>query len=304
MLRSLYTAASGMMAQQTQVDVISNNLANVNTTGYKSESTTFKSLLYQDLQAKTTSANGEYKPVSAQVGLGSRVSAITSQYTQGSSNATEKDTDFMINGKGFFACMDVNGDINYTRNGNFIFARGTEGAMLCTMDGYPVLSADGTPIVLGEITEDFYLTEEDIANGMTAEDIKDLLYTADGEPKTFNPNDISVDTDGNLCYPDRSNNSKPIGVKIGLFQFSNPSGLNKVGGTYLQESEASGVAINEEYDEVGEKSTIKQGYLESSNVNVATEVVNLITAQRAYELCSKAITTSDSMMEQANNLKR
>ena len=91
---------------------------------------------------------------------------------------------------------------------------------------------------------------------------------------------------------------------MALFQFTNPSGLEKVGNSYLMESDASGVPLNEAYDDVGTRSTLKQGYLEASNVNVATEMVNLITAQRAYELCSKAITTSDTMMEQANNLKR
>lgn len=277
MMRSLYTAASGMMSQQTQVDVISNNLANVNTTGYKMETTTFKSLLYQDLQARTTTANGEFKPVSAQVGLGSRVAAITSQYVQGSTNATEKSTDMMINGKGFFAVRNLNGGVYYTRNGNFLFAEGTEGSMLCTTDGYPVLDTEGQPIVLGAIPD------------------------GDGN---YLPSEITVDADGNLCYPDESNNPQPIGVKIGLFQFSNPSGLSKVGGSYLEETDASGIPLNEEYDDVGTKSTIKQGCLEASNVNVATEIVNLITAQRAYELCSKAITTSDTMMEQANNLKR
>lgn len=260
-----------MMSQQTHVDVIANNLANVNTVGYKAESTTFKSLLYQDLQAKTTTANGEFKPVSAQVGLGARVAAITSHYTQGGADATEGATDFMIDGKGFFAVLNVNGDIHYTRNGGFLFAEGTEGPMLCTAEGYPVLSTEGMPIVLSP------------------------------EYKT---NRVSVDTDGNICYPDESGNPMPIGMKMGLFQFSNPSGLTKVGGSYLEESPASGIPLNEEYDDVGRRSIIKQGYLESSNVNVATEIVNLITAQRAYELCSKAITTSDTMMEQANNLKR
>ncbi|MBQ4284755.1 MAG: flagellar hook-basal body protein, partial [Lachnospira sp.] len=184
MVRSLYTAASGMMAQQTQVDVISNNLANVNTTGYKTETATFKSLLYQDLQAKTTTANGEFKPVSAQVGLGSRVASITSQYVQGSANATDKNTDFMINGDGFFAVLDISGTVNYTRNGNFLFAMGpsdgatgdadNEVSMLCTMDGYPVLDIDGMPIVLGEIP--------------------------DGSGKKYLPSQISIDADGNLCY--------------------------------------------------------------------------------------------------------
>ena len=252
MVRSLYSAASGMIAQQTNVDVIANNLANVNSTGYKAESASFKSLLYQDLQAKTTTANGEEKPVSAQVGLGSRISAVTSHYTQGSANATDSNTDFMINGDGFFAVA-------------------TEGSMLATVDGYPVIDVDGNPIVLSN---------------------------------EYNAAKITVNPDGNLCYPDESNNPQPIGVQVALFQFTNPSGLEKVGNSYLMESEASGVPLNEAYDDVGTRSSLKQGYLEASNVNVATEMVNLITAQRAYELCSKAITTSDTMMEQANNLKR
>ena len=105
MVRSLWTAAAGMTSQQTNVDTISNNLANVNTTGYKMETTHFKSLLYQQLQAKTTSANGETKPVNAQVGLGSRVSAVTSQYVQGSVNKTDSDTDFAIVGNGFFGVV-------------------------------------------------------------------------------------------------------------------------------------------------------------------------------------------------------
>lgn len=271
MVRSLYSAASGMIAQQTNVDVIANNLANVNSVGYKAESAGFKSLLYQDLQAKTTTANGENKPVSAQVGLGSRIASVTSMYTQGTANATDSTTDFMITGDGFFAVMDESGTVNYTRNGNFYFAIGTEGSMLCTSDGYPVLSSDGQAIII---------------------------------PEGYNTAQVTVDSDGNLCYPDEQNNPAPIGIKIGLYQFTNPSGLTKVGGTYLQESDASGIPLNEDYDNIGKKSTLKQGYLEASNVNVATEMINLITAQRAYELCSKAVTTSDTMMEQANNLKR
>jgi len=251
MMRSLWTAASGMMAQQTSVDTISNNLANVNTVGYKSESTEFKSLLYQNLQSRTTSANGEYKPVAAQVGLGARVASVTSHFTQGAMNASDSSTDFAISGDGLFAVQNEEGETVYTRNGNFYFSTATEGMMLCTADGYPVLSTDGQPIVLS--------------------------------------------SDGNLAN---------IGVKIGLFQFANPSGLDKLGGNYLAETEASGVPMNEETDGVAKKSQLKQNYLEASNVQVATEMVNLITAQRAYELCSKAITTSDTMMEQANSLKR
>lgn len=271
MMRSLWTAASGMMAQQTSVDTIANNLANVNTTGYKSESTEFKSLLYQDLQSKTTSANGEFKPVSAQVGLGSRVASVTSHFTQGAMNSTDSNTDFAISGDGLFAIQDLDGNTVYTRNGNFYFATATEGMMLATSDGYPVLSSDGAPIVFSD---------------------------------EYNTSKITIDTDGNLLYPDETNNPQKTGIKLGIFQFTNPSGLEKLGNNYLAETDASGTPLNEDYDEVGKRSTLKQGYLEASNVQVATEMVNLITAQRAYELCSKAITTSDTMMEQANALKR
>ena len=106
MMRSLYTAATGMIAQQTNLDTISNNLSNVNTTGYKTERTEFKSLLYQTLQTKTTTANGANKPVGAQVGLGTRVAATMSNYTQGAREETEIPTDFALEGKGFFAVRD------------------------------------------------------------------------------------------------------------------------------------------------------------------------------------------------------
>lgn len=277
MVRSLYTAATGMMAQQTNVDTIANNLSNVNTVGYKEEVASFKTLLYQNLQTATTSANGEEKPVSAQVGLGSRISAITSQYTQGALNASDSNTDFAIAGDGFFAMENPNptgdgtDDTLYTRNGNFYFAVGTDGVMLSTQDGYAVLSSDGQPIVF------------------------DAQYDA---------SKLSIDAEGNIMYPDENNNAQSTGVKIGVYQFTNPSGLDKTGDSYLMATDASGIALNEDVDAVAKKSVLKQNYLEASNVNVATEMVNLITAQRAYELCSKAITTSDTMMEQANNLKR
>lgn len=271
MLRSLWTAASGMTAQQANVDNIANNLANVNTTGYKMETTEFKSLLYQNIQAKTTSANGEQKPVSAQVGLGVRVSSITSVYTQGAMNATEITTDFAIQGNGFFAVQGADGETYYTRNGHFTFAMAEEGRMLCNAEGYPVISSDGAPIII----DDEYETSK-----------------------------ITIDESGNICYPDETNNPAPIGITIGIYQFSNPSGLDKVGGSLLAETEASGIPINEADNDNVKRSVIKQGYLEASNVDVATEMVNLISAQRAYELNSKAIQASDDMLSQANNLKR
>lgn len=270
MVRSLWSAATGMKAQQTSVDIIANNLANVNTTGYKSERAEFKSLLYQTMQTKTTTANGERKPINAQVGLGVRNSAVRSIFKQGNFNAVESDTAFAINGDGFFAVQ--NGDtIRYTRNGDFTWAIATNGYALTSSDGFPVLDEAGQPIIVS------------------------------GD---YNMNRIGFSQDGSLCYPDDTNNMQPIGVRIGLYQFDNPSGLNRVGDSSYEVTDASGPAINEATDANVRKSTIAQGYIEQSNVQVADEMVNLIISQRAYEMNSKAITTTDTMMEQANNLKR
>lgn len=272
MVRSLWTAATGMNAQQTNLDTIANNLANVNTNGYKAEVAEFKSLLYQTMQTKTTTANGANKPISAQVGLGVRNSSITSMFSQGSLLASENDTAFAIEGKGFFAVQGEGGQTYYTRNGNFGFALGTGGGLvLANTDGLPVLDSAGRPIVLGT---------------------------------QFVASKITVTADGQLCYPDETNNPQPIGITIGVYQFSNPSGLEKQGDTLFGVTAASGVALNEATNNNLDKSRVVQGYLEGSSVQVADEMVNMIVAQRAYELNSKAITTSDEMMQIANNLKR
>ena len=132
MMRSLYTAASGMRAQQTNLDVISNNLANVNSTGYKTSTAEFKSLLYQTLQTRSTSANGDYKPIGAQVGTGTRNASITTRFTQGAMLETANDFGFGIEGDGFFAVQAADGNTYYTRNGDFQMAVSYDGFMLCT----------------------------------------------------------------------------------------------------------------------------------------------------------------------------
>ena len=271
MVRSLWTAASGMNAQQINVDTIANNLANVNTTGYKAETAEFKSLLYQTIQTKTTTANGENKPVGAQVGLGVRNSSIMSVFKQGAMLASESSTAYAIAGRGFFALRGEDGKTYYTRNGNFNFTTAQNGMMLANSDGLPVLDSKGQPIILG------------------------TQYVA---------SKIGVDASGNLTYPDANNNAQPIGVQIGLYQFANAAGLEKVDSTMYLESEASGAAINEATNNNIVKSDVHQGFLEGSSVQVADEMVNLIVAQRAYEMNSKAITTSDEMLQQANQLKR
>ncbi len=272
MMRSLWAAASGMKGQQTAVDTIANNIANVNTTAYKSQSTQFKSLLYQTLEAESTNAEGDTKPTSAQVGLGTRVASINSNFTQGAMYANDSNTAMCITGEGFFAVQDGD-EIMYTRNGNFGWALDGDGnRVLTTAEGYQVLDQDGEPITLPE--------------------------EAGTDGFTVNPDD------GSISYREADGTYTATGQSIALYQFANRVGLSKIGENLYEETEASGEPISEWDTDGVTISSINQNYLEGSNVNVADEMVNLIISQRAYEMNSKAITTSDTMLEQANNLKR
>ncbi len=270
MMRALWTAASGMTSQQTNVDVISNNLANINTTGYKKQTAEFKSLLYQTIQEQSTDNNGEPKPSGIQVGLGVRNSSVTTQFSQGAFNETGNDFDLAIDGKGFFMIQTQSGDVAYTRNGAFQFAIGPQGVTFVTTDGYPVLDTAGEPIVLED---------------------------------SYNVSDITINEYGELQYPDADGNDTSIGKQIGLVQFNNSNGLSKLSNSLLKDTEASGAARVETADTGLKTSTIKQGFLEASNVQTVDEMVNLIVAQRAYEMNSKVITASDEMLKQANNLR-
>ena len=275
MVRALWAGATGMIAQQNNVDTIANNIANVNTIGYKTEVNEFKSLLYQTLQTRTTSANGEEKPVGAQVGLGVRNAAITSQFTQGAFLASENDAALAINGEGFFAVRGEDQQIYYTRNGNFNWSLGPNNTLALTnSDGLLVLNTNGQPITIPNNNE---------------------YYTSQ----------IVVDDDGQLWYPDAQNNLQRIeGMQVGTWQFQNPAGLEKQGDSLFAVTAASGPAINEATAPNIQRSQIRQGYIENSNVQVADEMVNLIIAQRAYEMNSKVIQASDTMMQQANELRR
>ena len=275
MMRSLWTAASGMRAQQTNVDTIANNLANVNTIGYKTQEASFKSLLYQNLQSTSTNNVGEEKPVAAEAGLGSRVSAITSSFTQGSLLAADSPFYVAIEGDGFFQVRTTDGEIQYTRDGSFCISPIDTGNLLCTADGYPVLDQNGNSIVL---------------------------------PYTSNASDISISQDGVIGFPGEDGNIQSLvnngyEVKFGLVQFNNPAGLHKNGNNNFSVTVASGDPIQETGNANLKQSKTHQFYTEGSNVDVANEMVNLIVAQRAYEMNSKAIQATDEMMQQANNLR-
>ena len=276
MMRSLWTAASGMRAQQVNVDTIANNVANINTIGYKSQQASFKSLLYQNLQSKSTNNAGEEKPVAAEVGLGSRVAAITSTFTNGNLQATEDPFSMALEGDGFFQIRTAGGELQYTRDGGFIISPSAQGNMLCTTDGNAVLDAYGNQIIL---------------------------------PNTQVATNLVVNEDGTIAFPDANGNPAILTdangrqVRFGIYQFNNPAGLAKEGSNNFSVTVASGAAVAENGNATVQQTRVHQYYTEASNVDVAEEMVNLIVAQRAYEMNSKAIQTSDEMMQQANNLR-
>ncbi|MEG0805504.1 MAG: flagellar hook-basal body protein [Lachnospiraceae bacterium] len=272
MMKALWSAASGMITQQTNVDTIANNISNVNTVAYKTEKAEFKSLLYQTIQAKTTSANGDNKPIGAQVGLGTRLASITSSFKPGNYVASESNTAFAIKGDGFFAIAGSDGQIHYTRNGNFSWGMGVDGVTLSTSEGNPVLDDMGNPIVL--------------PNNVPAGDVQ------------------FTDGTGEMGYIDEAGVYVDLNMKPGTWQFNNPAGLDKEANGLFAVTQASGRPMNEATNPNLTPSSLKNKYLESSNVQVADEMVNLIVAQRAYEMNSKAIQAADDMLSQANNLKR
>nr|WP_207707310.1 flagellar basal-body rod protein FlgG [Crassaminicella thermophila] len=263
-MRALWTAASGMKAQQLNVDTIANNLANVNTTAYKKQRVEFKDLLYEQLNNKSIS-EGEGRPVNLEVGHGVMPMATLRSFTKGNPEQTNNDLDFAIDGDGFFVVRDMNDNLFYTKDGSFKLSVEDNEARLVTSDGYFV-QCDAGDIELGE-------------------NVKEITVSPNGV--------INVKREG-------EEESEEIG-QMTLVRFANPAGLESIGQNLYRETIASGEAF-EAYE--GEAGSIKQGFLEASNVSVVEEMVKMITAQRAYEINSKSIQTADQMLEQANNLRR
>jgi len=252
--RALWVAKTGLDAQQTRMAVIANNLANVNTTGFKKSRAIFEDLVYQNIrQVGAQSTQNTELPTGLQLGTGVRTVATEKLHTQGNIQQTENSLDVAINGRGYFQILTPNGDINYSRDGSF------------------KLDSTGQMVTSG---------------GM-------LL-----EPNITIPNDaisVTIGRDGivSVMQP-----GSPAPVQVGQLQiagFINPSGLNPVGENLFTESVASGaptVGIPGE----NEFGPLFQGSLETSNVNVVEELVNMIETQRAYEMNSKAISTTDEML--------
>ena len=271
MMRSLWTAASGMTAQQNNVDLIANNLANVNTTGFKRSRMEFKSLLYQTMQRATIDpVTGFAGPSNLQIGLGVRPIATTRNFEVGNLERTDNNLDFAINGPGFFMVQRTEDMLTFTRDGNFRLSLEDGGVMLTTAEGFPILGVDEAPII---IPDDVNLAT------MVVDEFGNIFFTEDGE---------AVD----------------LGLQIALVQFANPQGLEAIGSNLFIQTVSSGDFVLEADGDTPALSQLLQGVIESSNVHIAEEMVRLIVAQRAYEMNSRAIQASDEMLQQANNLRR
>ena len=274
MMRSLWTAASGMTAQNFFVDNISHNLANVNTTGFKAGRVEFNSLLYQTMRrADLDPANMTGRPVNLQVGLGVRPIAVSRIFTQGNLQMTHNNLDFAIEGDAFFTVRrSVDPEqIFYTRDGSFKLSPVDDGLMLSTSAGYPVLDVDGEPIIFDD----------------------DIPW-----------HNVVMDDTGTFWHNEEAGEAPIELQQMMLVQFPNPKGLEAIGANLWQATVASGAALVQGEDEINIYSRVHQGVLEMSNVNIAQEMVDMIRAHRAYDLNARAITTSDEMLQTANGLKR
>ncbi len=262
MLRTLWIAASGMKAQTLNIDVISNNLANVNTTGFKKSRADFQDMLYETLRVPgVTSSAGNEVPTGIQIGHGTRPVATQKIFLQGDYQHTGGKLDMAIEGDGFFQIVQPSGDIAYTRAGSF---KVNSQGQIVTSDGF-------------------------------------LL-----EPAISIPSDttaVSIEPDGTVSVL-QAGETEPSEIgTIQLVRFINPGGLKSIGRNLYLATSASGDAITGTAGEDG-FGTIAQGFLEMSNVSVVEEMVNMIVAQRAYEINSKAVQAADDMLEMANNLRR
>jgi flagellar basal-body rod protein FlgG len=260
MLRSLYSSASGMQSQQLNLDVISNNLANVNTTGFKKSKIEFQDLLYQTYRAPgSEQGGGNLLPTGMHVGHGTRAVATSKIFTTGDLTHTGEQLDVAIQGDGFFEVQLADGTRAYTR----------DGALKRASDGR-VTTSDGLVVQSGF---------QPIPTGTT-----DITISGSGDVSTRGSNGTQT-------------------FKVTLVRFANPSGLESIGRNLYRETPASGTA---EIGNSGENGfgTLEQGYLEMSNVKVVEEMVNMIIAQRAYEVNAKSVQAADEMMQLSNNLRR
>ncbi len=262
MLKALWIAATGMEAQNLNIDIISNNLANVNTSGFKKDRADFEDLMYQTIKLAGAPATSQTQnPTGLSIGQGVRPVSVQKIFSQGDYKQTNNPLDIAIEGDGFFQVLLPNGDLAYTRAGAFKLDR----------DGR-LVTADGNPI----------------------------------QPEITIPQDaeaINIGEDGTVSVLQPGNSAPTQLGQIQLVRFINPAGLKPIGRNLFMPTDSSGEPILGIPGENG-FGTLAQGYLEMSNVSVVEEMVNMILAQRAYEINAKAIQTADEMLQMANNIKR
>jgi len=260
MIRSLWTGTTGMHSQQLNIDVISNNLANVSTTGFKKSRADFQDLLYQTMKVPGSQSSADTEsPTGILIGLGVKPAAVSKVFSQGDLIQTMNELDIAIEGEGFLQVDMPNGNTGYTRSG--ALKRDSNGR-LTTSDGYPILPA----ITIPDGSRQISISEGGIVSAI-----------------------IGADT-----------NSTQIGT-LELATFTNNSGLAAIGKNLFAETASSGTPQTGTPGENG-YGTLLQTYLEGSNVNIVEELASMITTQRAYEINSKTIQTSDEMMQTTNNL--
>ncbi len=264
MLKSLYTTATGMKSQQTMVDMIANNIANVNTAGFKRSQASFEDLLYVTMQSPGLQRDqaGNAAPIGLQIGSGSRISGSTKVFSPGTLEITDRNLDVAIDGEGFFAVTLPDGSTGYTRDGAFHL---NADGKLVTGSGH---------VLLPEITLP-----------------PDLL-------------EINIDPEGRVTGRTAGNaDTSSLFGQLNVHRFLNPSGMLAIGGNVVRQTEASGPPTTGTPGQNG-LGSLKQGFIERSNVQIVNELVNLIVAQRAYEVNSRAIQASDQMLSTATNITR
>jgi len=260
-MKALHIAATGMKAQERNVEVISNNVANLRTTGYKRQRVDFQDLMYQNLRraGSETSTAGTIVPTGVQIGSGVKVAATSRIMSQGAVEQTGKDLDLAVRGEGFFQIEMPDGTTAYTRDGSF--ERDPNGTLV-TVDGYTVVPGITIP--------------EDSRN-------------------------ITISTDGTVSAVDAGGATVNLG-QIQLARFVNKAGLEAIGDNLFYETEASGAA---QVDNPGANGfgSVQQYFLEMANVDAVTEIADLISAQRAYEMNSRVIKAADEMYSTTSNLR-
>ncbi|TNM44196.1 flagellar hook-basal body complex protein [Nocardioides albidus] len=282
MLRSLFAGISGLRVNQTMLDVTGNNIANANTTGFKSSTTVFSDTLSQMLTASSggNAERGGTNPI--QVGLGVQLAATMANFGQGSAQLTGRATDVMLNGDGFFVLRDGQENV-YTRAGAFTF---DQSGVLVSPSGMRVqgyaLDAAGAPTG-GAVDVDLTMINGSLPAGV---DLKSYSIGADGKVRGVFSDGVQRD----IC-------------QLAVADFTNPMGLEKVGDTAFRESANSG-AVQLGIAGQGQRGQIQAGALEMSNVDLSAEFTNLILAQRGFQASSRVITTSDQVLEELVNIKR